>query len=120
MNALSEGGELNTEELRNAAQGLREALPARTITKPPEEQGRRLATFTRAEGEEELRVSWAEYKGHPFLSFRIWERDTNGQFWPSKERGFTVRLRELPDLAEAIAAAMEEARAFLGGAVPSD
>jgi hypothetical protein len=40
---------------------------------PPEETGRRLATFPRGP-DAELRVSLDTYKGSDFVSVRVWER----------------------------------------------
>src|SRR5207248_540653 len=72
---------------------------------PPQENGRRLATIGRSK-DEELRVNWSEYEGKPYLSIRLWTRDDSGGWWPSKTVGCTVRLRELPDVADAIAEAL--------------
>jgi len=44
------------------------------------------------------------------VSIRMWTRDaTNGTWWPGK-KGISIRVRELPYLADAIAAALELAR----------
>ena len=72
---------------------------------PPEDASLRLATFPRQEGEE-LRVSWSEYKGAHFLSFRVWKQGSGGM-WPQKGQGCTIKVRELGDLAIAIADAMD-------------
>ena len=60
---------------------------------PPQENGRRLATFPRGEGAE-MRVNLAEYQGRPFVSLRLWERDGAGAWWPVKGKGCSVRLNE--------------------------
>jgi hypothetical protein len=96
-----------TPDLRHRAQSLRQRLPERRQASPPPEQGRRLATIPRPKDDEELRISWCEYEGHPYLGVRFWRRGDDGQFWPDKARGFSIRLRELPDVAEAIAEALE-------------
>jgi hypothetical protein len=72
---------------------------------------RRLATITRSK-DEELRVNWSEYEGKPYLSIRLWTRDDAGGWWPSKTVGCTIRLRELADVAEALAEAMDLAEAY--------
>ena len=74
----------------------------------PDDQGERLVTLPRSSraGEEELRVSLAEYQGHPYLSLRVWARDSYGQFWPLKNKGVSVRLSEAQDVAEALMAGL--------------
>lgn len=70
---------------------------------PPQENGDRLATFER-HGGEELRVSLAEFNGHPFVSLRVWAPSQDGQLWPVRGKGVSVKLREVAGLAEALAA----------------
>jgi len=101
--------------LRSNAQRLRGALPPRRQSTPPAEQGRRLATLPRPRDDAEIRLSWCEYDGHPYLSIRVWVKGDDGQWWPDKHRGFSVRLRELPEVADAIGAALELAAEHLEG-----
>ena len=68
---------------------------------PPAERGERLATLTRGDGVE-LRVALAEFEGRPFVSLRVWERDREGRWWPVKGKGVSLRLRELPELLDAL------------------
>lgn len=77
--------------------------PARTA---PTDRGERLGTFERGDSEE-LRVCWDEFKGHPYLSLRVWTRGTDGQWWPDKGRGCSVRVRELEGSAAVLARAVE-------------
>jgi len=70
---------------------------------PPQEQGRRLATFPRGDGAE-LRISLAEYQGGPYVALRVWERDQAGAWWPVKGKGCSVRIAEAGKLAEALTA----------------
>jgi hypothetical protein len=93
-------------DLREWAQGFRVRNPEPQRATPPEEQGRRLATLRRPKDRSEIRITWSEYQGSPFLNIRVWAEGHDGQLWPQKERGFSIRLRELPDVAEAIAEAM--------------
>jgi hypothetical protein len=95
-----------TADLRSRAQSLRGMLPDRRQSKPPPEQERRLATIPRPKDDEEIRINWCEYEGHPYLSLRFWKRGDDGQHWPDPKRGFSIRLRELPDVADAIAEAL--------------
>jgi hypothetical protein len=73
----------------------------------PVDTGERLATLERSDSEQ-VRVSWAEYEGKPFLSIRLWTRGADGQWWPDKTKGITVRVRELATFAEGVAAALEK------------
>jgi hypothetical protein len=96
-----------TSNLRSRAASLRGRLPQHRQSTPPAEQGRRLATIARPKDDAEIRLCWCEYEGHPYLSIRVWAKGDDGQMWPDKHRGFSVRLRELPDVAEAIAEALD-------------
>jgi hypothetical protein len=100
----------NHDDLREKARRLRSAIPERRTATPPPENGRRLATCQRGP-DEELRVNWADYEGRPYLSLRLWTRDDHGQWWPDGKRGMAVRIRELPDVATAIAEALDLAEA---------
>lgn len=71
--------------------------------RPPQETGRRLATFPRGDGVE-LRVSLAEYQGRPYVALRVWERGQDGQWWPVRGKGCSVRVAEARELAEALLA----------------
>ncbi|MBV8611806.1 MAG: hypothetical protein JO034_30735 [Singulisphaera sp.] len=96
-----------TDDLRGRAARLRGQLsPIPAGSHPPEDTGRRLATCPRGK-EEELRISWCEYEGNPYLNLRIWKRDQHGRGWWPDKRGIAIRVRELPDLAEALAAALD-------------
>jgi hypothetical protein len=94
------------QDLRTRAASLRGQLPQREGPKPPQETGRRIGTVIRS-ADEELRVNWCEYEGKLYVSLRLWTRDQQGGCWPDPKKGMTVRLRELADVADAIAAAME-------------
>jgi transcriptional coactivator p15 (PC4) len=67
----------------------------------PRETGQRVATFAR-HGGEELRVNLAEYEGHPYLSLRVWAPGQDGQLWPVRGKGLSVKLREVASLAEVL------------------
>lgn len=104
------------DDLRDRAARLRASLPGeRPRASPPQDTGRRLATLPREERGQraELRVSWAEYEGRPYVSLRVWTFDDVGAAWPTKV-GVTVRLRELPAVAEALAEALELAERHAG------
>ena len=98
--------------LRDRAAAARTSAPVSSSGRTaPIEQGERLATASRGDSEE-LRFSWSEYNGRPFLNIRLWNRDVSGQWWPTKDKGIAIRRHELPDLAEAVAGAMDRAAAF--------
>jgi hypothetical protein len=96
-----------SSDLRQRAASFRGRLPEHRRATPPPEQGRRLLEIPRPKDDEEIRISWAEYEGHPYPAIRFWCKGDDGQFWPDEHRGFGVRLREIPDVAEAIAEALE-------------
>jgi hypothetical protein len=60
-----------------------------------------LATLRRGH-REELRVSLAEYEGHPFVSIRVWAPGQDGRLYPVRGKGVSVRVRELADVADAL------------------
>ncbi len=60
---------------------------------PPEDDGLRLATFRR-HGAEELRVSLNEFEGSRYVGLRVWFRDDDGAWWPTR-KGLSIRFREL-------------------------
>jgi len=111
-------GPRSTSDLRARAQSLRGQLPERRQSSPPPEHGKRLGTILRPKDDEELRISWCEYEGHPYLSVRFWCRGDDGQSWPDKHRGFSIRVRELADFADAIAEALGLAEEHLGSRPP--
>lgn len=65
-------------------------------------------------GNQELRVSLSEYRGHRFLSLRIWFRAHGGDMRPGKE-GVTVPLWAIPEMRQAL----EEAEAIIAGDAPA-
>jgi hypothetical protein len=93
-------------DLRQQAASFRDRHPEPRRASPPIEQGRRLATLERPKDNAEIRITWSEYEGSPYLSIRVWAQGHDGRLWPQKERGFSVRLRELPAVADAIAEAL--------------
>lgn len=98
----------DSDDLRNRAENLRQAMPGRQSGTPPQENGKRLGTINRSETEQ-IRINWSEYDGHPFLSIRMWKRYDDGTWWPDK-RGIAIRVRELPDLVVAMAEAVDLAQ----------
>ena len=110
---MYEGSNKPASDLRARGEQVR-AGNATTIAPnrvAPVEQGERLATAPRGD-REELRFTWAEYKGRSFLSIRLWSRDTSGQWWPTKGKGIAIRRHEMAALAEATAAALDLADVF--------
>jgi len=97
--------------LTEKANELRNALPKTGHGTAPAMKGVLLGTLAHKEGE--IRIVWDEFEGRHFLSIRLWTSGDDG-FWPSKI-GFTVRLRELPSLADAISQALDLALKESGG-----
>lgn len=75
---------------------------------PPAETGQRIATLDRGP-DEQVRINWSEYESHAYISLRMWTRDRRGQWWPDSRRGLSIRIRELGQVAEAIAVAIDHA-----------
>jgi hypothetical protein len=75
---------------------------------PPTETGQRIATLDRGP-DEQVRINWSEYESHPYISLRMWTRDRRGRWWPDSKRGLSIRIRELGQVAAAIAAAIDHA-----------
>jgi hypothetical protein len=73
--------------------------------KPLVDTGERLATFPRGDSEE-LRVTLAEFKGHRYISLRVWSEGPDGNLYPCPGKGCSVRLREAKGVAEALLAAL--------------
>ncbi len=92
--------------LTQKAQELKRSLPPERTGSPPVMKGQLLGTLPHKEGE--VRIVWDTFEGHAFLSVRLWTVDDNGQHWPSKN-GFTVRVRDLPTLGEAVGRALDKA-----------
>lgn len=100
----------NTSDLRDRAARVRDQLPPRRQAVPPVENGRRIGTIDRSDTEQ-IRVNWSEFEGKPYVSLRLWKKDDQGQWWPDGKRGMSVRIRELPDLVDALAEALDLAEA---------
>ena len=90
------------QNLRDRASRLREQLPPRRSATPPQENGRRIATIERSDTEQ-IWINLCQYEGKPYVSVRLWKRNDQGQWWPDGKRGMSWRIRELPDIAEAVA-----------------
>src|SRR5262245_22828102 len=94
----------NHDNLRGPADALRQRFrPAAT---PPTYPGKILATLPRPREHGEIRIGWCQYEGRPFIRLQLWRRGQNGAMYPVKERDVTIRLAELPDLADAVAEAL--------------
>ena len=104
-------------DLRDRAERLRRQFPLRRSATPPQENGRRIGTIERSETEQ-IRINWSEYEGKPFLSIRMWKRGDDEGWWPDGKRGISIRVRELPDLADGISEAIDLAAADRGRHAP--
>jgi len=106
------------KNLNSLAARLRDFQAPLNTRRAPEENGVRLATIPRRDGDE-LRVNWSEYKDHNFVNLRVWREGSEGWF-PVKEMGLTIRLAELADFAEGIGKAVELATAAPQAAAQAD
>ena len=108
--------------LTQKAQELRSTLPKTGGGTAPQDTGIRLATFPRPEGE--LRLTWNVYEDRPYLRLQLWSKSDDGSFWPVKGQGFTIKVKDLPDLAEgvqkALDMALKEAGKTSGGSAPNE
>nr|EES53145.1 MAG: hypothetical protein UBAL3_80290018 [Leptospirillum ferrodiazotrophum] len=93
--------------LTKSANKLRSTLPKSGGGTAPQDTGIRLATFPRPEGE--LRFTWNVYEDKPYLRLQLWSKGDDGSFWPVKGQGFTIKVKELPDLAEGVQKALDMA-----------
>lgn len=91
--------------LTQKANQLRGALPKPGGGTAPQDSGIRLATFPRPEGE--LRFTWNTYEDRPYLRFQLWSKGEDGSFWPVKGAGLSIKIKELPDLAEGLQRALD-------------
>jgi len=94
--------------LAEKAAALRATHQHHAERKAPVENGERLVTIQRHEGDE-LRLNWAEYNGHNFLNIRVWTQSDDGQLFPHRDKGLTVRIAELADFAEGVEQALKRA-----------
>jgi hypothetical protein len=89
----------------------RERLLGRQQAQAPEPSGQVLASFPRRgqHGEEQaLRVCLDEYRGHPFVQVRLWQRDgRSGDWWPVKGKGISIRIAEAEGVIEALGRALD-------------
>lgn len=51
---------------------------------------------------EELRLTVDKYKGHEYVSARVWYLPAAGVEWLPSKKGLTFKLRELPDVTRAL------------------
>ena len=93
--------------LTEKAATLRGQLPKERTGTAPQDTGIRLATFPRPEGE--LRLSWNVYEDRPYLRFQLWSKSDDGSFWPVKGQGLSIKIKELPGLAEGVSRALDMA-----------
>lgn len=91
-------------------EALRTAMSRTTATSPTFQEGRRLATIRRGR-DGEMRLTFEENQGHPYLRLRLWAW-TDWGLSPTK-KALTIRAKELPLLLEGLLAAADELRARL-------
>jgi hypothetical protein len=86
---------------------------------PIADDGERLATIGRAPNVE-LRVGLKEFKGHRFVRLQEWAVNMhNSQWWPSKGKGCSIKLRELDAVVAALLQAIEQSSGTADVASPN-
>lgn len=94
-------------ELTEKANQLRSQPPRAFSGTAPQDTGIRLSTFQKPEGE--LRFTWNVYEDRPYLRFQLWSKSDDGSYWPVKGQGLTIKVKDLPDLAEGVQKALDMA-----------
>ena len=56
---------------------------------------------------EELRIEHTEYRGHALVSMRVWWREDDDEWRPSR-KGITLRRDQVPVVMEALEELMQE------------
>ena len=75
------------------------------------ETGKILVSLKRVDGTE-LRVALREFQGKPWVDLRIWQPGELGTgTWTPTKKGLGLKTRELPEVVEALLAAMENLQA---------
>ena len=93
------------KSLSEEAEELR-SLCSNQPSKGPSDNGKRLMVIRRGDNEE-LRLVWSSYDGHPYLNISLWRLDSNGTFRPVGEKTMSVRIHELADFADGVLQAVE-------------
>lgn len=93
-----------SSDLQQKAAALRATQAPAQEQRDAFDEGQLLAAIPRGD-REELRIAWAEYKGHPFLSIRLWSVE-GGKRKPTA-KGITIKVKELADVADAIGQALD-------------
>ncbi len=75
----------------------------------PISKGKTLKVIRRGDNEQ-LLFTWTTYEGHPYVSVSLWRKDDNEVLRPVGEKTMSLRISELPDVADAIAEAIELAK----------
>ena len=76
---------------------------------PPQPTGELLVALPRTSrqgAEQELRLVLDEYKGHPYIAVRLWQRDIHGGWRPLKDQGCSIRLGEVEEAVQALTLAV--------------
>src|SRR5687767_9654187 len=103
MNKTANGGQTR----RFDEEAMNDSSKQRYGGEPLSDDGLKLLTLSRGPNRE-LRVRWKTFKGHSYLDLREWSVNSyNGQWFPAKGKGITIKLRELEDVGAAIQAALK-------------
>ena len=66
----------------------------------------RLATLPRGDNVA-FHVEWSEFKGHRFVSLRVWNKATDGSWRPDVKRGCSIKRGEISAVIVALTKALE-------------
>lgn len=100
---------MDTDKAKATLETFRQTHPPKPqAPRAPIDPGKILVACNRQDGTV-LRVALKEYEGRPFLDLRVWNPGElgTGQLLPSK-KGVSLKVRELPDVVEALMTAMQE------------
>lgn len=98
---------MDQDKAKAAVDAFRATMkPKATGPREEPETGKILTSCKRQDGTE-LRVALREYQGKPWVEVRLWQPEEGGRMAPTK-KGLGIRTRELPDVVEALVAAMQE------------
>ena len=99
----------SSDALRAAADALRAVQPA---PQGPQENGQLLGRLRRSD-DEEVHVTWVEWRDRLHLGLRLWRLGRDARWFPDRQRGLLIHLDELPAFCAAVATAADLAHAHL-------
>jgi len=102
------GSIMDAEKAKATLDSFRASMKPKGGTWEEPDPGKILTACKRTDGSE-LRISLKEYQGRPWVDARIWQ--TEGERMIPTKKGVGFKTRELPEVVEALMAAMEAIQA---------